>query len=240
MIRESYMGVEGKILQSCDQSYGGRIARRILITGNPRSGSHTMADVFRHMGLRVKHEHMGEDGTVSCFFFFPATYMPLSVNYLHYSDESKLPEMFNDYTFAVKVHLVRDPLKCIRSMFELMGPQHQMWCMYHGIAPRSKSKDSKLLRVMHTWYNTNKIIGSYADLRIRIEDGVKGVNRVCKLLGIDKYPHQEIPIKNPVVLGSNSRRRYKNKKPFTWDELEQADKTMAEKIHKMARIYRYV
>ena len=192
------------------------------------------------MGVNVKHEHMGEDGTVSCFFFFPATYMPLSVNYLHYENENNIPEMFNDYTFNIRVHLVRHPLKCIRSMFELMGPQHQMWCMYHGLAPRNKMRKSKLLRIMHTWYNTNRIIEHYADMRIKIEDGVKGVNRILKSLQLDKYPYDELPVINPVVLGESRRNnKYKNSKPFTWEELSETDSEMSDKIKKLANRYRY-
>lgn len=215
--------------------------RRILITGNPRSGSHTYAHCMSEIGVDAPHERLGKDGTVSCFFFFPATYMPLSENTLHYDrlrfgDEQAMPEMYQDYDFEDVFHLVRHPLKCIRSMVKLMGTPHQKWCIYHHLAPlcynEPKGK-SKLKRIMHTWYNTNQLIEEQATARIRIEDGMKGLRKVCRVLGVKPPAWDELPIVNPVVINKGKA------PPYTWEELEEADSAMAKKIYRMAKRYGY-
>ena len=103
-----------KILTSDHKNFNVPKKRKILVASNPRSGTHTMTEVLRTLGLDVQHEHMGKDGTCSGFFTFPAIYIPLGINYMHYNGE--YPDSFKDYKYDLKVQMVRDPRKTIRSI----------------------------------------------------------------------------------------------------------------------------
>jgi hypothetical protein len=111
---------------------------KILVTGNPRSGTLSMKNMLRSVGYDVQHEHNGRDGTSSCFFFMPATYYPrekLTMN-------RHRREKFNLDDYDVLIHLVRNPLHCIPSMAKVVGTGHQEWLEDHGVVNMFRPKMS--------------------------------------------------------------------------------------------------
>jgi len=138
---------------------------KILVIGNPRSGTLSMTNMLRAAGHDVKHEKLGPDGTVSCFFFLPARWYPREKT----TANRHLRDNFSKFKPDKVIHLVRNPLECIPSMAKVCGKGHQQWLDEHGIYPIVKPK---LLWAACAWYWTNKHMEGVAALtqtRIQIE-----------------------------------------------------------------------
>jgi len=73
--------------------------------------------------LKVKHERMGEDGTVSSLFCVDdfSDLMP------YMSSEDRHEGAYSDYAFDKIVHLVRHPLRCITSLRVELPPRFWTW-----------------------------------------------------------------------------------------------------------------
>lgn len=200
---------------------------KVLVTGNPRSGTLSMKNMLRANGFDVEHERCGADGTVSCFFFTPATWYPREkLTARRHMQANGKDEVFNWRDFETRIHLVRDPLKCIPSMRKVCGVGHQKWIHDHLGVPVTRGKDWKLLWAMRAWYRTNsvceKIPGIY---RIRIE-------RV----------QADWPVtlgKAPQVLHQHASTGTRKSSPVKWKDLVAVDADLADRIADMAERYGY-
>lgn len=139
---------------------------KILVTGNPRSGTLSMKNMLRAAGYDVQHERSGKNGTSSCFFFVQASYYPRE----KLTSRRHLNEKFDRYNYDVVIHLVRNPLHCIPSMAKIVGVGHQQWLEDHGIVNRYRPK---IAWAAEAWLKTNTEIESQFEdfhyYRIQIE-----------------------------------------------------------------------
>lgn len=146
---------------------------RILITGNPRSGTTTHQRVLKQCGLDIKHEEMGLQGTVSCYYFVDQRPYPHG----HHAKDKK----FNKKDFDAIYLLVRDPMKCIPSMRAIISPEHQIWLEKLGFMKRTyinaNTKKSqrypKTYTMAQAWFRTNEYILERLDPTVLMSERLK-------------------------------------------------------------------
>lgn len=204
----------------------------ILITGCPRSGTHSLSRAFKKSGINLGHEQLGTHGTVSCYFFKPTDYYP---NDCHKNDD------FGDFVRGnqvVGVHLVRNPLKCIPSMKTIVGIAHRKWLHEQSVV--DKDINPKILWSMNAWYSMNDYIERHLSvqvslMRIRIEDfNVRHFNKILKMDGWDCNRLQFNGVER-VHKSSGNRKS----EPMTIDQMFEIDDKLARKIQVMGRRYGY-
>jgi len=208
--------------------------RRVLIVGNSRSGTTYVCRMLKEVGLRVGHEYVLEDGTVSCYFFMDTPKYPLSPSTPPKGLIAHVGQRMRDYEFKHVLHLVRDPLKTIGSIWKTMGTEHQKWLEKHGVIP--KDLKPKLRKAMHAWYEVNKRCERLTKNRYRLED-MKDQHVWENMLDDLGLPPFSIP-KVPKTAKNASRGIFKAKR-VTWNDLYDMDPGMCSKIAKMAKRYDY-
>jgi hypothetical protein len=133
---------------------------RLLVIGAPRSGTRSVTALFRGAGLRVGHERMLSEGTVSCLFVVDDFLYPSSG---HSGDRP------SKHTFDVTAHLVRHPLKAIASMASMNRPPFWHWTQVH--TGRSYEADGPLVYAAHFWAIWNeKARAQMPNVTWRLED----------------------------------------------------------------------
>lgn len=196
---------------------------RILITGNPRSGTKSMSRMLTELGFDVPHEAEGKDGVSSCFYIKP---MPKNVSYPREKSTAwRHPnERFNPTRFDTIIHLVRDPLDCIPSMVGVVGTGHQQWLDKMGIV--SYGLRPKLLWAMKAWLASNLCVEELVPTqRIHIEDVPKD--------WIEGFPRPHF------LEHVNRSTGYCKRERTSWEELSKLDEETSLKIHRMAVRYGY-
>ena len=205
----------------------GSIHRKILVTGSGRSGTTTMTSYLRDLDYNVDHENMGPDGTVSCYFFTDHTWYPKGAQVDSHVDDGHL----SLYTFDTIIHLVRDPLKQIRSQATLYSKNHKIWLDEIGLVPLELRPN--LLHAAKHWLELNRTVEKLTRKRIRIEELYtdEGWRKMSRWLG---------------NAGDQPKRRHMNKatgyhkrEPITWKDLETLDAGLTEQIKKLAGKYGY-
>jgi hypothetical protein len=93
----------------------------LLVTGNGRSGTTWLAKTFQKAGIDCPHEHCGEQGTVSWYFYRDSDWHPYHVSHRPVGRVIHVGERRGDFNFDNVVHLVRHPLKVIGSMSRVMS-----------------------------------------------------------------------------------------------------------------------
>lgn len=119
---------------------------RILVMASPRSGTRSVAELLRGSGLRVGHEKMLRDGTVSSLFAVDDFLYPGA----HAHDRP------SKHRFDEVVQLVRHPLLCIASLASMNRPHFWHWTQVH--TKRSYEADGPLLYAAHFWAIWNEKI----------------------------------------------------------------------------------
>lgn len=205
---------------------------RVLVTGNSRSGSTWFCKVLRKAGLDVRHEYMGADGTVSCYFFRRTSRYPFTPSSHPAGKIAHQGERHADFKFDVKIHLVREPLKSIGSIWSTMQTQHQLWLEEFKIIPSGLKP--KFLKSMHTWHAVNLECEALCDHRITLEDirNSYGWPQLCRWLAIPQQPMPDVP---PL----NKSRGMFLAKIVRWQDMAAMDIELCVKIAKMSRRYGY-
>ncbi len=194
--------------------------RSVLITGCGRSGTGYMALFLKRSGLRIKHEHMGEDGSVS---------------WLMAADVEKAPwgPLYKNYTFSHVFHQVRDPLKVIQSYYNVPPGATWEWISY--VIPEIKMEDSKLTKCAKYWYYWNLMAESKAEWTYRIEDFDSEYKEMARRLGLNF----DKKILNTVPKQANSKGP--PKRVITWQILKQElSPDLFFKMYSLALYYGYV
>lgn len=213
-----------------------KIKKRLLVTGNMRSGTTWMTHALRAVDIDCQHECMGEDGTVSWFFAIDAKRYPFNPNNTPKGRTAHVGEgRRRDYKFEHIVHLVRDPIKVIGSMVAIMPTAEQVWLAENGvISANIDRKTPKLLRMMQAWYAINRQVEKDCTYRARLEDVVtsEGWEELMSEFTEDVPLLPLVPVKN------SSRGIFKAKK-ITFGQMAEQDYTLAKNIASMARKYGY-
>jgi len=199
----------------------------IRILANPRSGTTSLSrTLIKDLGLDVPHEKVGEDGTVSCFFWTDSKIYPTGKTGKPAHPGDGVP---SEYDWDKTIHLVRHPLKCIPSMRSIVGRDQQQWLYDKGLI-RDTHRKPKLLFSMEAWYETNLAIERLKpNFRIQIEN--VDWKKLGKALGTKQIPE--------VTRHLNRATGFLEPKPIAWEDMEALDSKLTAKIKRMALKYKY-
>lgn len=196
---------------------GEKVETKILVSGSARSGTRTMAETLRACGLRVVHEGLGSDGSVSCFYAVD-DYWYQGMHWVRLSN--LIPEH--------RWHQTRHPLKVINSIGHLMPGGFWHWQEKHTGVPGDI--EPSILRAALFWLRWNEIIEAQNyDLRYQIEQLPERWDELAGRLGIQK----EMPEIGPKGAFGGER------EPTTWEMLEDADSRVAKAVRQKAKEYGY-
>lgn len=132
---------------------------KLLVVGCGRSGTTYFATFLRAMGVRVRHERLGADGSVGWNAVF-----------------TFLPEAFHHRWL-----LVRHPLDVIASVASYPGCATKQKCLEFPADPT--------LRALEYWVRWNTLCDSVAEHVVRVEDirpGSETVAWIREQLGVPK------------------------------------------------------
>lgn len=206
---------------------GGDTKRSLLVTGCGRSGTTYIARLLQAGGLRIEHEAMRQDGTVSWFFAVDSGSMP------PWGDSGGKP--INAYRFEHIVHQVRQPLQAIGSSQTL---QPASWDFAAQFIPL-KAGDTPLLRGMKYWLHWNLLAQKKAHYTYRVEalGDVQGFDAFCRAIGRPKLAarHEKLMAAAPTT--ENTRRG--GYTALAWDDLRAEDAALTADIEALARSYGY-
>jgi hypothetical protein len=203
---------------------------RVRVIGNSRSGTAWFTKVLKAAGLDVGHEFVGPDGTVSCYFFIDTPRYPVSPTTSPVGKVAHVGEQYSDYQFDVTLHIVRNPLKCIGSIWSTMQTQHQLWLEEFKVIPEGLKP--KFMKSMFTWLAVNKLCEKEADFRFQLEEVSAKWPKICKLLGLPKQRLPRIPV-------TNKSRGIFLAKSITWRDMQKMAPAKCAEIARMARRYGY-
>ena len=139
------------------------MSAKLLVIGCPRSGTLYTAEFLRALGVRVKHESLGRDGSVGWLYAVQP------------------PGESEDYGRVW--HVVRDPLRTISSLALFTRT------LWRVIGHWVKLPRHPLRRRMAFWIEWNRLAERRADWRFRVEDlraGRRAFAEALARLGIPK------------------------------------------------------
>jgi hypothetical protein len=205
--------------------------KKLLVVACPRSGTLHTAHLLNKAGVKVKHENMGQDGTVSCFFAPTfASHMQTPESGKPHVEDGELPQNFE---FEHVWLQVRDPLKVIASLLKIM--QQKTWDWVAAVNPKidttpHRTRETSIRRAMMFWIEWNKMVLEQRnpELVYRVEDFDSTWPRMCELLGIEA----ELPVVSQTMHASSGNRKAT---PVTFEELVDVDVLMAKRLAAEAR-----
>jgi len=215
--------------------------KKLLVTGCGRSGSLYTAEVWRSLGLDIRHERpigphgsMGRDGAASWFMAVDDTNPPFGPG-------------TTGYQFEFVLHVVRHPLKVIASVAQFIlqkGVPSPEYIEKH--APRTRltfeeralePKQQLILRAARYWYHWNQLAEGKADQTLQVEQLASALPGLCDQLGVEYRPgHVEKIPKN-----TNARWQYVKEEPWVveWADIEALDPSLCMDICHLATFYGY-
>ena len=216
--------------------------KRLLITGCGRSGTLYAAELWRSLGLDIRHERpvlpngmMGADGMSSWFMAADDPAPPSGPSVL-------------DYQFDVVIQQVRHPLKVIASVAQFVLREGKRAPGYiERNVPETKltldeqtcldSKEQLLLRASRYWYYWNRLAEAKADRIVKVENLSSEISDLCGLVGID-YQRGVIESISKEI---NARSFHIQDTPWVvdWAEIKRLDAPLYEKIKNLAAAYGY-
>jgi len=216
--------------------------RRLLITGCGRSGTLYAAEVWRALGLDIRHERpvppngvIGADGMASWFMAV---------------DDPEPPSgpSARDYRFDVVLHQVRHPLKVIASMAQFIlreGNRAPGFIERNVPETRLSPQEEEcldpnrqlILKASRYWYHWNLLAEAKADKTIQVEDLQEALPELCDLVGIE---HRQDAFEG-VSRGINARQFHVSDEPWVleWSDIKGLDFEIYEKIRDLAATYGY-
>jgi hypothetical protein len=137
---------------------------KVVIIGCGRSGTTYISNIFQSVGIDIKHEKMGINGTSDWH---------LTTKFIG-----------NNYTI---LHQIRHPLKTMASMFTA---PITTWKSINKYIPLTLK--NTLLDAMRYWYFWNLIAESRACFTYRVENLYNEWGTICSILGIGGAKYEEI------------------------------------------------
>lgn len=215
--------------------------KKLLITGCGRSGTLYAAEVWRRLGLDIRHERpiphhgtMGEDGASSWLMAVNDPNPPFGASAA-------------DYEFEVTIHQVRHPLKVIASTAQFILAKGELAPNYiernipeFRLSPEEEvltERQQLILQAARYWYHWNRLAEAKATLTVQLEQFEKALPDLCEMVGID---YQEEALES-VAPNTNHRHIYLNEALWTvdWDELRSLDEELTDRIRSLAANYGY-
>ncbi len=193
---------------------------QVLVTAHPRSGTHYTGRVLR----RLRHR-------VSCEGHWRCRQTQFVVSWKHAQEGEfayRHRRMRLYQGFRRIIHQVRHPLDVIASSATLHDLSIDHMRQFLDLPEPTNHRAQPLTLCMRTWLGWNALIEARAHWRFRLEDVEDIGDDLCRWLGI---PVQSLPALPP----ANTRRRA----TLQWDDLERADRDLAQAVREMARRYGY-
>lgn len=180
-----------------------------LITAHPRSGTCYTAQLLANMGLKVKHEQIGEQGTVS---------------WKHVKDK-RFEQVFLQ---------VRNPLDAISSSVTVRNIWMKRMHRYCGLEPTK----CRIYNAMVSWYHFNKFILKTQTIvhTYKVENITNEIN---KILEIAKLNVDVKIIKEAILKTSTRRYNSRNHIILDWKTLKEKDEELTNKIIKLGNEFGY-
>jgi hypothetical protein len=201
----------------------------IRFIGCGRSGTKYTAEVMQKIGMDIKHELTGKDGTASCYAMSPPPYLQTIGDFIVHENEDCSKTKW-DYT----IHQVRDPLKQIESAYVVFFTNHWEWFENHyGYS----KKINRLQRCMTYWYVLNKHCQSLADYTFRIEDIDNEWETILNKINIPITPIPEL--KKTINREQRNKIPFKKEIKIDWSVLYNQDIVLAKRIKTLAESYGY-
>jgi hypothetical protein len=215
--------------------------KKLLITGCGRSGTLYAAEVWRSLGLDIRHERpipphgcMGRDGAASWFMTVDDPNPPFGPG-------------TKGYKFDFVLHVVRYPLKVIASVAQFIlqkGSPSPEYIERHApetrltFAERTlEPKQQFILRAARYWYHWNLLAQTRADETVQVEQLVPALPWLCDTLDVVYQPgHADKISKN-----TNARWQYVSEDPWMveWADIEMLDPALCKRIRSLAAAYDY-
>lgn len=219
-----------------------RIVKKLLITGCGRSGSKYIAACLRKAKVRVRHEQMGDDGTVSCPF---VTYRS-SVETVRFNDFQQFGHKGRERPseFELVWHQTRHPLKVIGSLRDVMLMPVKEWSKVVFNQPIGLGKRYDLRWAMEHYVNACTMADTICKFRYKIED----ISTVWPDL-LKRLNCPEVPLPDVSTTMNRSQRTIKVFKPVkelynsirypTIEDLYKMDKSLTKSVLKLSKKYGY-
>lgn len=215
--------------------------KKLLITGCGRSGTFYATEVWRSLGLDIRHERpvpphgsMGKDGMASWFMAVNDLNPPFGPSAI-------------GYEFDFVLHLVRHPLKVIASAAQLLvgkdsptqryieqnAPEIQLNAEECSLKPR----EQLILLSARYWYHWNLLAQEKASETIQVEQLIPELPRLCEFLEVEYRPR----VADKISKNTNARWQYVREEPWVveWAEIQTLDSYLVEKIRSLAALYGY-
>jgi hypothetical protein len=215
--------------------------KKLLITGCGRSGTFYATEVWRCLGLDIRHERpvpphgsMGKDGMASWFMTVDDPNPPFGPSAV-------------GYEFDFVLHLVRHPLKVIASAAQLLMGKGSLASSYieqnvpeaHlnseecSLGPR----EQLILLSARYWYHWNLLAREKASETIQVEQLIPELPRLCELLEVEYKPR----LADKIPQNINARWQYVREEPWVveWTDIKTLDSSLLEKIRNLAALYGY-
>jgi len=183
---------------------------KILVTGCGRSGTEYIHHIIKALGLHVGHEKMGKNGTVD------------------WHKASILKKNHNKYD--VIFHQIRHPVKTIASM-----QVTNSWKFISKFIPSISNKEI-VEKGMLYWYYWNKAVEPYSHFTYQLEQikDPQVFGRFCELLKVKA----DFSVFKKVESNTKNFHRRKHE-DLTWENLENENKDLSDKIKILAEKYGY-
>lgn len=216
--------------------------KKLLITGCGRSGTLYSTEIWRALGLDIRHERpitpngvMGADGMSSWFMTVDDLQPP--------SGPSAV-----GYKFDLVIQQVRHPLKVIASVaqFILRDGLYAPGFIERNVPEITLSFDQRenfdyreqlILRAARYWYYWNRLAEKKADIFVQVEHLKSELPGLCDLLGLDYNP---VPVKD-ISSNINARQNFVLDQPWVvdWQEIFYLDPQLYYQIRNLAAGYGY-
>ncbi|MBW2170715.1 MAG: hypothetical protein JRF69_01840 [Deltaproteobacteria bacterium] len=215
--------------------------KKLLITGCGRSGTLYTTEVWRSLGLDIRHERpipthgsMGRDGAASWFMAVDDRNPPFGPSTA-------------GYKFDFVLHVVRNPLKVIASVAQFIlqkGAPSPEYIERHAPETRLsfeertlEPKQQFILRAARYWYHWNLLAEAKADQTFQVEQLASALPGLCDHLGVEYRPGQA----DKVPKDTNARWHYLREEPWVvnWADIEALDPSLCNEIRHLAASYGY-
>jgi hypothetical protein len=240
-------------------SKANRIRRALFVTGCARSGTLYVAKALRELGLRVGHEYVDVDGTVSHIFASGSIEYPVVTNKWPEGRCIHVGEHPSQFVFERTYHLMRHPLKVIDSLRWTGVSSSSLRAAGMHVPPG----DAKLTRAVRYWYGWNKLCEKLTDQRVRIEDIDADPALLCAMAQVmmprdgwkpatptdthhaRRWWNSTMLLAKPErgsktrIPSADRRRLVQAAPPTTWEEVAQADPEYCAKVRALAEGYGY-
>lgn len=204
--------------------------RTVLITGATRSGTTYTAKLFHKAGFDLRHEEVGELGSVSGLFVVDApdyTVVPAKwgLPIRHASGRR------GDFSFDHVFHQTRHPLKVIASQAKNYNRESKSWYHRVGIAPRTTKPN--LIHATLVYLRMTTLADEQAEYRYKVED----MEEVWPLLLAElDLPYVQMPELRTDV---NKGHGFSKPVPITIADIEKHSLSLARMVRDKALCYGY-